>query len=300
MRAIPFTAALLLLTACGTVQELKRGSLKDSPAEAQRKIEESDTKTLAAASVAAGGANSAPEQSGPLDFTGKQFIRGPDYSALMIIRVGTASLEVKALDAALADLQSLAVQSGGYVANTQFTGGKDQYRVASIEIRMPADRFDQAVSGLRGIGTLETLQVSAEDVGEEYADIAARVANARRMEQRLIELLATRTGKLADVLTVEGELARVREQIERYEGRMRYLKDRTATSRITVSVHEPLPIGRRPAGPITLAFARAWQNFIELVALAISTAGVVIPVAGIIAGAWWTWRKRRRPLPQLA
>ncbi len=299
MRAIPFTAALVLLTACGTAQELKLGHSKDSPAELQRMHEEGDSKTLAAASVAAG-ANAAPERGSTADVAGRQFFPGPDYSALMIIRVGNASLEVTALDAALADLQALALQSGGYVANTQFTGGKDQYRSASIEIRMPADRFDQAVSGLRGIGTLETLQVSAEDVGEEYADIAARVANARRMEQRLIELLATRTGKLADVLTVEGELARVREQIERHEGRLRYLKDRTATSRITVSVHEPLPVGRRTAGPITLAFARAWQNFIELVALAISTAGVVIPVAALIAGAWWTYRKRRRPLPQVA
>lgn len=298
MRAIPFTAALLLLTACGTVQELKFDSSKDSPAERQRTHAQGEARTLAAASVAAG-AKAAPEQAG-FQLAATPFIAGPDYSALMIIRVGTARLEVKALDAALGDLQALALESGGYVANTQFTGGKDQYRTASIEIRMPADRFDQAVSGLRGIGTLETLQVSAEDVGEEYADIAARVANARRMEQRLIELLATRTGKLADVLTVEGELARVREQVERYEGRLRYLKDRTATSRITVSVHEPLPIGRRAAGPITLAFARAWQNFVELVALAISTAGVVIPVAGIVAGAWWTYRRRRRPLPQVA
>ena len=71
------------------------------------------------------------------------------------------------------------------------------------------------------------MNVSAEDVGEEYVDVQARVANAHRLEQRLIEVLATKTGKLSDILNVERELARVREEIERMEGRMRYLRTRT-------------------------------------------------------------------------
>ena len=86
------------------------------------------------------------------------------------------------------------------------------------------------------------MQVSTEDVGEQFTDIAARVTNARRLEERLIDLLAHRPGKLQDILAVERELARVREEIERYEGRLRYLKARAATSRMTLSIHEPVPV----------------------------------------------------------
>jgi hypothetical protein len=66
--------------------------------------------------------------------------------------------------------------------------------------------------------------------------------NARRLETRLIDLLATRTGKLKDVLDVERELARAREEIERYEGRLRYLRAHATLSTLTISLHEPLPV----------------------------------------------------------
>src|SRR5205823_10851551 len=92
------------------------------------------------------------------------------------------------------------------------------------------------------IGKLESVNVSAEDVGEEYVDVAARMANARRLESRLIDLLAARTGKLKDVLDVEQELARVREEIERYEGRLRYLK---AHSRFQHAHHQRARAGAR-------------------------------------------------------
>jgi len=52
------------------------------------------------------------------------------------------------------------------------------------------------------------VNVNAEDVGEEFTDVTARMGNARRLEARLIDLLATRTASLKDVLDVERELAR--------------------------------------------------------------------------------------------
>src|SRR5439155_1557826 len=115
---------------------------------------------------------------------------------------------------------------------------------ASLEVKVPAERFDEALAGLAPIGKLESVNVNAEDVGEEFTDVTARVENARRLESRLIQLLATRTGKLKDVLDVEQELARVREEIDRYEGRLRYLRAHAALSTFTIYVHEPLPIVR--------------------------------------------------------
>ena len=110
-----------------------------------------------------------------------------------------------------------------------------------------------------------------------------------------------RPGKLQDILAVERELARVREEIERYEGRLRYLKSRAATSRLTLSVHEPVPVLEKTGqSPLVDAVRQAWGRFLGLVTLAIGWSGVVIPVGLIGAGAWWTLRRRRRPLPQPA
>lgn len=219
-----------------------------------------------------------------------------EVSPSMIIRTGQASIEVSGLDPAVVKLRQLSVQLGGYIANSSFAGGRDQVRTASIELKIPAAKYDQAVGGLNGIGKLESINTAAEDVGEEYVDVAARVANSRRLEERLISLLATRTGKLQDVLAVERELARVREEIERYDGRMRFLKTRSAISTLSVALHEPYPIlGRTPGqNPIAVAVRQAWRNFVGLIAAIIASMGVLIPVAVLAGFAWAVYRRAAR------
>src|SRR5438552_2755585 len=91
------------------------------------------------------------------------------------------------------------------------------------EREAPSARFDDAVLGVKPLGKVESSSASAMDVGEEFVDVNARIANSKRLEARLVTLLSTRTGKLEDVLAVERELARVREEIERSETRVRYL-----------------------------------------------------------------------------
>jgi hypothetical protein len=130
------------------------------------------------------------------------------------------------------------------------------------------------------------VDVTAEDVGEEYVDVSARMANSRRLEARLIELLANRTGKLSDVLQVERELARVREEIERYEGRLRYLKSHVALSSLSISIHEPFPVvGEQGSGSVLVeSFRNAWRNFVQFVAGFIAFLGILIPLSAILLG----------------
>lgn len=214
----------------------------------------------------------------------------------MVIRNGQASVEVDKLDPAIVKLRQLATQLGGYVANSSMMGGRNQVPSAMLELKIPAQRFDQAISGLGTLGKVESVNATAEDVGEEFVDITARVSNARRLEERLIELLANRTGRLQDVLSVERELARVREEIERYEGRLRYLKTRVAVSTLSVTLHEPLPIlGQTPGqNPIAEAIRRAWRNFVGFVASGIAALGVLIPLAGLAFVGWIVYRRIRQ------
>ena len=210
----------------------------------------------------------------------------------MLIKQGTASVQVDSLDAAIARVRSIAQRVGAVVANTEMQTGKNELHSASIELRVPSDRFDDAVNGLTPIGKVESVNVSVEDVGEEYVDVNARVTNAHRLEERLIDLLARRTGKLSDVLAVERELARVREEIERYEGRLRYLRTRASVSTLTVTVHEPPPIVT-PIGqnPIREALKQAWRNFVDVLSALIALLGVLIPLGVLLGGLVWVGRK---------
>jgi hypothetical protein len=207
-------------------------------------------------------------------------------AAAMIIRNGRANVEVDSLDVGMSAVRGLAERLGGYIANTSVQTGRDQIHSATLELEIPATRFDEALTGLHAFGKVESVDVTAEDVGEEYVDVGARVANARRLEQRLVQLLAARTGKLSDVLQVERELARVREEIERYEGRLRYLRTHVAVSTISVTVHEPLPVVGDHGSQSVLAesFRQAWRNFVRFIAGFIASLGTLIPLVVVLGG----------------
>jgi hypothetical protein len=216
-----------------------------------------------------------------------------DAVAPMIVRTGSATIQVDSLELAVAQLRLLAQQLGGYVGNTSMETGSNQVRSASVELKIPARRWNELLTGLRPIGKREALTESAQDVGEEFVDVTARVANAHRLEDRLVALLANRTGKLSDALSVERELARVRLEIERYEGRIRYLRSQAAVSTMIVNLHEPLPVlGSQPgSNPIAEAFRAAWRNFVGFIAGLISFLGVLVPLAALGVLIWWLVRR---------
>lgn len=228
--------------------------------------------------------------------TSSQLPGGVSVAPTMIIRNGDAIIEVTKVDDAIVKVRQLATQLGGYVANSSVTGGRDQTRQAMLELKIPAARYDQAISGLGTIGKVETVNSTAQDVGEEFVDVTARVTNARRLEDRLVALLASRTGKLDEVLRVERELARVREEIERYEGRLRYLTTRVAISTLNITVHEPVSVlGRTPGqNPIAEAIRRAWQNFVGFIAGLIALLGILVPLGALALAAWFGWLRFRR------
>ena len=225
-----------------------------------------------------------------------QSVDARSLAPAMVIRTGQAFIEVDKVDPAILKIRQIAAQVGGYITNSSISGGNDQIRQATLELKVPAPKYDEAVSSLSTVGKVETVSSSAQDVGEEFVDVTARVNNSRRLEERLISLLANRTGKLDEVLRVERELARVREEIERYEGRLRYLTARVAMSTLTITVHEPAPLlGSTPGeNPIAAALRRAWRNFVAVVAGSIAALGVAIPLALLGLAIWFGYRRWKR------
>ena len=85
-------------------------------------------------------------------------------AASMVIRTGQASIEVDSLERAVAHVRQLAERIGGYLANTAMQTGRGQLRSACLEVKIPADRFNDGLGGLAGLGKLESVNVNAEDV----------------------------------------------------------------------------------------------------------------------------------------
>jgi hypothetical protein len=258
---------------------------------------EANTAQFSGAGVAGAVTDAVSPESPPSGADPLQNVNPGSLAPTMVIRTGQAFIEVDKVDPAVLKIRQLAAQVGGYITNSSLSGGHDQIRQATLELKIPAPKYDEAVGLLSTIGRVETVNSTAQDVGEEFVDVTARVTNSKRLEERLISLLANRTGKLDEVLRVERELARVREEIERYEGRLRYLSARVALSTLTITVHEPAPIlGNSPGeNPIAAALRRAWKNFIGVIAGSIAALGVVIPLALLGLAGWLAYRRWKRP-----
>ncbi len=217
---------------------------------------------------------------------------------------GTVRLRVGSVDSAVAQISELAERLGGHMGSRVVRYGEDRSRGGSVQLRVPSDRFNEAVTALALVGRLEHSAVNAVEVGEQLIDLGARLENARRLESRLMDLLRTRTGNLADVLAVERELARVREEIERTDAHLRTLGDRVASSTITVELFVPGPIvAFTPAGSVLgESFRQAWRNFVILLGGLIAASGFLLPIMAVALAAFaavrgWHRRASRRGAP---
>jgi hypothetical protein len=212
----------------------------------------------------------------------------------MLIRTGNAQVRVDSLEPAIAALEALARQSGGYIGNTSFMGGEERRRQAYLQIRVPSSRFGDLQTGLSALGKVLSQSVNVQDVGEEYTDAAARLRSKRQVETRLLDLLRTRVGKLSDVVELEEALEEVREEIESTEGRLRYLSNQVGLSTMTVMLSEPgLEIAEPGYHPIRDSFGAAWRNFTLLIAGTIAAMGWLLPLLFL---AYLGWKALMRTL----
>ncbi|MCC6554851.1 MAG: DUF4349 domain-containing protein [Polyangiaceae bacterium] len=159
--------------------------------------------------------------------------------APLLIYTAQITMAVFEVNASLAKVEAIARDVGGFLAR------RDD---ASIVIRVPVSRFDDAVKLVEGVGDMLHRNVAVEDVTEEYVDLEIRVRNARAIRDRLEKLLE-KAATVEESVTLERELGRVAGEIERIEGRLKLLRDRAAFSTITVSFQPRPRESIDPAGP---------------------------------------------------
>jgi hypothetical protein len=160
----------------------------------------------------------------------------PADSVRKIITTGQVALTVKIYDSFYKALEQQLQQVGGYVSSLEATRDSGSVRWATITIRIPPARTNLMVSWLREQGMIQSENVKAEDVSEEYYDIQARLQNAKRLEARLLDMVQKNTGKLADLVLLEEKIGQVRESIEQMEGRIRNMDRLISLATLTLNV----------------------------------------------------------------
>jgi hypothetical protein len=248
------------------------------------------TEGLALQSVAARPLPAAAQPSAP------PVARDP-LASLKLIRTGHLSLEVADFQDAAAQIDELARRHGGYVAASQSQDGERSRRHGTVTLRIPADRFDAVLGGIKAVGKVLTDKIDTQDVTKLYFDLETRLRSKRTTEARLREILRTRTARLTDVLEAERELARVTEEIEQMEGQRRFYDEQVAYATVVVSLEEPRSVVRPNLfDPVRDALRESLRLMALSAAGLVSAAAFLAPWLVLLVPAWFMRRAwRRRP-----
>jgi hypothetical protein len=217
----------------------------------------------------------------------------------MIVRNGDISLVVDDVLEARDEIARLAGRLGGWLVNSNIYGEEEEER-GWISIRIPSDKFDQALAELRGMAVrVNSESTSTEDITEQYVDLQSRLRNAEATESQYLALLEQAT-EVEDILTIYESLSRIRYEIEQIKGRMQYLERTSAMSMISINL-EPAITLRPLISPIwnareTLNTAvRGLTTFGQGLGTAFIWIGIFSPIWGTVLGiTLWRRRKRKR------
>lgn len=154
-----------------------------------------------------------------------------------IVKTGYITLEVEDVVETIDEVAKVADELGGYVVSSHKSEGEKGIS-GHITIRVLADRFDEAVERLRQLAiNVPYESTEARDVTEEYVDLQARLHNLEATEAQYLALLE-KAKTVEEILKVQRELSNVREEIERIEGRMKYLERISDMALIEVTLKE--------------------------------------------------------------
>jgi hypothetical protein len=229
---------------------------------------------------------------------------------LLVVKTGTLVLEVKDVDAAVADAAGRIAGLGGYVAGSSQSGAGDQV-TASITYRVPAARWEDALLALRGLAAkVISEQTQTEDVTGQVVDLAARVRNLEATERAVQEVMDKAT-TIDEILEVQAELTRIRGEIEGVSSTKGHFEEQATYSTLTArfeAVPAPAPSATPEPTPIAAAFDagdeanRATETLVaileRLAAVGIWFGIVWLPILLVLAAvglAAWAVVRRRLP-----
>lgn len=159
-----------------------------------------------------------------------------------IIKTGNVTMMVNSVEPKINEISDIARHVGGDVMSANIVDGRSDLKNGVIIVKVPSDNFKEAFERIVAVASVVTHQSqSQQDVTEQFVDLEAQLKNKKAEEQRITRLYE-KADKIEDILKIETQLSRVRGEIERMEGRMRYLQSQTSFSTITAHLSEDTKI----------------------------------------------------------
>jgi hypothetical protein len=232
----------------------------------------------------------------------------PPSNGPMIARTASLNISARDFNAARLSLDHIVRAHQGYVASLSISTAKGAPQTLTGKLLIPSAQLDAALTDLKALGRVEQEQQGGEEVTSQVVDLDARLNNAHETETQLTEILRTRTGKIADVLEVEREMARVRGEIESMQAEQKHLRERIDFASIDLSLSEgyqaqigggPSLAGRQIRNALVDGFHAAADGVLSVCVFLLNI-GPSVFLWGLILfwPARWAWRRWHKTTTQ--
>ena len=164
-----------------------------------------------------------------------------------IIRNANLTMEVDSTTDTQHKVTTIAEAHGGFVVTSeakQRESNDPAQRTLDIKlvVRVPSNQFGRAFDDIKKLAAnTPSENVTSQDVTEEFIDLEARIKTQKALEVQFLEIMR-QANKISDALEVQRQIAEVRTDIEKLEGRKRFLENRSSLSTINVNIQRPKPV----------------------------------------------------------
>lgn len=175
------------------------------------------------------------------------------------------------------------------ILEMQQNGGEGDYASGSLSLAVAAPRaraFGTQLVQIAGKadGQQISSSISGEDLSKQIVDTEARLRARTLLRDRLMEVLATRTGKVAELVEAERSVAQVNEEIDEARSWLAEMQGRVNFSRVNLTYQSGAPSSGGFLAPVRMAIGNVTSILGAIAAFLIMAATILIPL-GLIAWA---------------
>lgn len=221
-----------------------------------------------------------------------------------IIRTGFVTLRVEDVTKSAFDVHALVTKRNGLISSEDTQSSNDA-TYSTITAQIPAADLDAFIADVSKLGTVEAVNVNAQDVTTQVVDLDARIKALQGSIDRMTQLMAQAT-RIEDLLAIETQLSTRQAELDSLTAQRKYLGDQVAMSTITISISPVDQVTTVDAPGFLSGLQNGWAAFLSLIMVAITALGfflpfllvlmlIAIPVTAIIVR---QSRRHRRPSAQ--
>jgi len=192
-----------------------------------------------------------------------------------VIRTAYMALRVDDVVASLDQVRDLVAATNGIISSeSSGTDGSDAR--ATVTAQVPAAQLETFLDDVGALGSVDSLDVSAQDVTLQVVDLDARIAVLETSIERLTDLLIE-ADRVEDLVAVESELSRRQADLDSLQSQRTWLSEQVALSSVTVTLTPRTHIADVEVPGFLSGLQSGWSALLTTAGALVTMAGFLLP-----------------------